>query len=66
MSSPRIWCNPDTGTDEIEWTVQASSILRYDAYTYIWKTDPSWGVQCRRLILRIADGIEHTALLRFR
>ncbi len=47
-----------------------ASRLRYDAstdtYTYIWKTDPSWAGQCRRLVLRFADGIEHVALFRFR
>jgi hypothetical protein len=46
------------------------SSLRFDAatntYTYVWKTAPAWTGQCRRLILRFADGIEHTALFRFR
>jgi hypothetical protein len=65
------WCRPDAVTDEIEQTVPASSSsLRYDvntdAYTYVWKTDPSWAGQCHKLTLRFADGIEHTALFRFR
>ncbi|WP_218011564.1 PxKF domain-containing protein, partial [Azohydromonas lata] len=64
-------CRAGANADEIEHTVPAnSSSLRYDAgtgiYTYVWKTDPSWSGQCRRLILRLADGIEHTALFRFR
>jgi hypothetical protein len=70
-ASRTVSCNADAATDEIEQTVQAgSSALRYDAgtgtYTYIWKTGQAWAGQCRRLILRLADGIEHTALFRFR
>jgi hypothetical protein len=66
-----VSCRADAATDEIEHTVSADhSSLRYDAdtgiYTYVWKTDSSWSGQCRRLILRLADGIEHTALFRFR
>jgi hypothetical protein len=69
--SRTVSCRPDALTDEIEQTVNADhSSLRYDAntntYTYAWKTAPSWAGQCRRLILRFADGIEHTALFRFR
>ena len=48
----------------------SSNSLRYDAetgiYTYVWKTEPGWSGQCRRLILHFADGIQHTALFRFR
>jgi hypothetical protein len=66
-----VSCRPDATTDEIEQTVDADhSSLRFDAstntYTYVWKTGPSWAGQCRRLVLRFADGIEHTALFRFR
>jgi hypothetical protein len=58
-------------TDEIEQTVNADrSRLSYDAdtgtYTYVWNTDKAWAGQCRRLTLRFADGIEHSALFRFR
>jgi hypothetical protein len=70
-ASRTVSCRPDATTDEIEQTVSADhSSLRYDAstntYTYVWKTAPLWAGQCRRLILRFADGIEHTALFRFR
>jgi Tol biopolymer transport system component len=60
-------------TDAIEETANAgSSGLGYDPltdqYTYVWKTDKSWGAnggQHRELILKLADGTEHTALFRF-
>jgi hypothetical protein len=70
-ASRTVSCRPDATTDEIEQTVNADhSSLRYDAatdtYTYVWKSGMSWAGQCRRLILRLADGIEHTALFRFR
>jgi hypothetical protein len=70
-AASRVLCNPDARTDEIEQTVNANqSSLRYDAgtntYTYVWKTDPAWAGQCRRLILRFADGIERIVLFRFR
>ncbi|WP_029002047.1 PxKF domain-containing protein [Azohydromonas australica] len=66
-----VSCRADANTDEIEHSVQArSNSLRYDAetdiYTFVWKTDPGWSGQCHRLLLRFADGIEHTALFRFR
>jgi hypothetical protein len=35
------------------------------SYTYVWKTSPSWGGTCRRLILTLADGSTHEALFRF-
>lgn len=64
-------CRTDAATDEIEHTVPASGdSLRYDAatgiYTFIWKTDSAWRGQCRRLILRLADGIEHSTVFHFR
>jgi hypothetical protein len=70
-TSPKVLCSPSASTDEIEQTVNADhSSLRYDAgtntYTYVWKTDPAWAGQCRRLTLRFADGIERIALFRFR
>jgi hypothetical protein len=69
--SRTVFCRPDASTDEIEHTVNADhSSLRYDSstdvYTYVWKTNGAWSGQCRRLTLRFADGIEHTALFRFR
>jgi hypothetical protein len=70
-ASRTVSCRPDALTDEIEQTVNADrSSLRYDAatdrYIYVWKTDSAWAGQCRRLVLRLADGIEHSGLFRFR
>jgi hypothetical protein len=70
-ASRTVSCRPDALTDEIEQTVNADrSSLRYDAatdrYIYVWKTDSAWAGQCRRLVLRLADDIEHSGLFRFR
>ena len=35
------------------------------SYTYTWKTSPSWGGTCRRLIVTLADGSTHEALFSF-
>jgi hypothetical protein len=51
-----------TGTaDPIETTVTAGgSSLSYDAtsgqYTYVWKTDKSWGKSCRQFVIKFKDG----------
>jgi hypothetical protein len=34
-------------------------------YSYVWRTSPSWGGTCRKLILTLADGSTHEALFRF-
>lgn len=70
-ASVRQPCEADAATDEIETTVAVpSSRLRYDAatgtYTYAWKTNPAWKGQCRKLVLRFADGIEYRALFKLR
>ena len=57
-------------TDAIEETVTAgSSALQYDAatqtYIYVWKTDKAWAGTCRTLIVKLLDGVEHSALLQF-
>jgi len=54
-------CNAAGSTDPIEQTVTAGqSSLTYDAasnqYTYVWKTDKTWGKGCRQLILKFKDG----------
>ena len=56
--------------DPVEETVTAdSSGLSYDPltgqYEYVWKTNKAWAGQDRELILKLADGTEHTALFRF-
>ena len=37
-----------------------------DVYTYVWKTQKSWGDTCGTLLLMLADGTVHTALFNFR
>jgi hypothetical protein len=36
------------------------SSLSYDAtsgqYTYVWKTDKSWGKNCRQFVIKFKDG----------
>jgi hypothetical protein len=66
-----VSCTSSAPSDEIEQTVTAgNSSLSYDAasgqYTYTWKTDKSWAGSCRQLVMRLADGTDHTALFRFR
>jgi hypothetical protein len=53
-----------------EATVTAGgSSLGYDSetglYTYVWKTNKSWGGTCRRFVVRLADNTEHTADFHF-
>jgi hypothetical protein len=59
-------CDSGVASDAIEETVTAgASSLSYDAgfdlYTYVWKTDKAWANTCRRLILKLSSGSEHTA-----
>jgi MBG domain/Trehalose utilisation len=35
------------------------------SYTYVWKTDRSWGGTCRKFMLTLADGSTHEATFRF-
>jgi hypothetical protein len=35
-------------------------------YTINWKTDKAWEGQCRELVLRLTDGVDHTARFQFR
>ena len=37
-----------------------------DTYTYVWKTEKSWAGTCRTLVLKLTDGIEHTADFQFK
>ncbi len=46
-----------------------SSTLSYDArtglYGYVWKTDRAWAGTCREFVLKLADGMVHTARFQF-
>jgi hypothetical protein len=47
-----------------------SSSLQYDAatdtYVYVWKTRKGWAGTCRQLIVRLDDGTDYVAKLRFK
>jgi hypothetical protein len=69
--SQQITCDSSAPVDAVEETVTAgSSSLSYDAstgqYVYVWKTNKAWAQTCRQLIIRLADGTEHSALFKFK
>jgi hypothetical protein len=64
--SQSMACNTSATSDAVEETVTAGiSGLSYDTatdqYTYVWKTQKPWAQSCRRLVLKLNDGSEHTA-----
>lgn len=70
-SSRKIACSTGVPVDAIEETVTAgNSSLQYDAssdqYSYVWKSDKSWGGTCRELDVRLDDGSTHTAAFQFK
>ena len=69
-SSQKIACETGVPVDAVETTMTAgSSSLSYDAtsdqYSYVWKTDKSWGGTCRQLTVTLADGTAHAARFKF-
>jgi len=36
-----------------------------DTYTYVWKTEKGWAATCRKLVVRLSDGSQHTATFCF-
>ena len=40
-------------------------LSRGTSYTYVWKTSPSWAGRCRKLIVTLVDGTQHSAIFRF-
>lgn len=66
----RTACDGDATVDALEETATANTGLTYDpttdVYTYVWKTQRSWGGTCGTLLLMLADGTTHTALFDFR
>jgi hypothetical protein len=68
-ASQKVDCQ-GTAIDDVEQTMTAgASALSYDAatdqYTYVWKTDKSWGGTCRQLTLRFSDATVKTASFMF-
>ncbi len=69
-SSQETACETSVPQDTVTETLTAgSSSLSYDAatdtYTYVWKTEKSWGNSCRTLTVKLIDGSEHVASFRF-
>jgi hypothetical protein len=65
-ASQPILCDSSSPIDSItETSTAGSSGLSYDAasdqYVYVWKTQKAWAGTCRRFILKLVDGTEHTA-----
>ena len=63
--------NGTTGSRDIQPAVDASkSSLSYapasHAYTYTWKTEPSWAGACRELTFTFRDGSDRSVLFDFR
>ena len=64
-AAQRVNCSSTAQLDPITVTATAgNSGLSYDAatqtYTYVWKTDKSWGA-CRQLVVKLNDGSYHRA-----
>jgi hypothetical protein len=66
-TSVPVACPASAPTSTIRPGVAGSTGLRAvgSSYNYTWKTSPSWGGTCRRLIVTLADGSTHEALFRF-
>ena len=65
-----ISCELSTSFDAIDGTVtDGGRGLFYNAsldqYNYVWKTDKTWAGSCRQLVVKLIDGSDHQALLRF-
>jgi hypothetical protein len=61
-----IACDSGAPLDDIEQTVTAAgSSLSYDPvsgqYKYVWKTDKTWALTCRQLVVKLVDGTEQMA-----
>jgi hypothetical protein len=69
-SSQQTTCSSGAPLDQVEELATAgASGLHYDAptdtYTYVWKSEKSWGGKCRQLVVKLKDGSTHTALFKF-
>lgn len=67
LSRP-VGCPPDAPRDRVERTVPVELpdlTYRNGHYLYAWDTQRDWwSPECRELVVRFADGTEHTALFR--
>jgi hypothetical protein len=66
-TSVPVACNTSAPSNIVRPGIASSTGLKAvgSSYTYVWKTSPSWGGTCRRLIVTLADGSTHEALFRF-
>ncbi len=66
-TSVAIGCPAAASKNVGETTDEVSSQLltRGTSYTYVWKTSPSWAGKCRKLIVTLVDGSQHSAIFRF-
>ena len=69
--SQEVLCDTDDPINDVQQTLTAGgSSLTYnpstDQYTYVWKSDKSWGGTCRQLIIQLTDGTEQVAHFHFR
>lgn len=71
--SIRISCDTSEQADPLEEYAASSpgnNTLSYDPstgeYGYNWKTGKAWSGTCRRFVIQLVDGAEHTADFRFK
>jgi hypothetical protein len=66
-ASTAVECPAGAPSNPVRPGIAGSSGLKAvgSAYSYVWRTSPSWGGTCRKLMLTLADGSTHEALFRF-
>ena len=66
-TSTTVECPASAPSNTVRPGIAGSSGLKAvgSSYTYVWKTSPSWGGTCRRLVVTLVDGSTHEALFRF-
>jgi hypothetical protein len=66
-TSVPVACNTSAPSNIVRPGIASSTGLKAvgSSYTYVWKTSPSWGGTCRRLIVTLVDGSTHEAVFRF-
>src|SRR5262249_8840939 len=63
-----VSCGSVPSTDPIEELTTSASGLHYadGEYVYVWKTNKAWANTCRKFVLTLKDGTQHTALFQFK
>jgi hypothetical protein len=67
-TSVQVQCNPASTSKVVSDTGDEVNSVLFNSgtsYTYIWKTNPLWGGSCRKLIVTLVDGSQHSAVFRF-